>query len=125
MKWIVLIASAAFWFAMAAIWSFADWAPTMAPDAAKSATAAAEGPQYSTAQVAEHNNATSCWLIIDGEVYDLTSFIDVHPANPKTILKYCGQDGTQGFETKDRNRPHSEEARGLLKRYLIGTLSDD
>jgi len=125
MKWTVVVASAAFWLAMAAIWSFAGWAPRLAPGAAKTVAAAAEGPQYTLAQVAEHASAASCWVIIDGMVYDLTGYIDLHPANPRTILQYCGKDGTRGWETKDRSRPHSSEAGRLLERYLIGAVSDD
>ncbi|HVM82521.1 MAG TPA: cytochrome b5-like heme/steroid binding domain-containing protein [Candidatus Binatia bacterium] len=125
MKWIVAAASAMFWLAMTAIWSFAGWAPELAPETAKTVAAAAEAPQYTSTDVAAHGSAAGCWVIIDGQVYDLTGYIDVHPANPTTILQYCGKDGTRGWETKGRNRPHSAEAQRLLERYLIGTVSDD
>ncbi len=123
MKWIVLTASAAFWLAMTAVWSSAGWSPASLRQTAQVADAA--GPAFDAEEVAEHDGAASCWMIIDGAVYDLTAYIEVHPANPKTILKYCGQDGSRGFATKDRNRPHSAEARKLLEKYRIGALLGD
>ena len=123
MKRLILSASVLFWLAMVAIWSFAAWAPPSMREAI--ATAKAADTEFTSDQVATHNNAASCWLIIEGRVYDVTSYIDVHPANPRTILGYCGKEATQGFDTKDRSRPHSAEAKQLLERYRIGTLSNE
>lgn len=36
----------------------------------------------------------SCWVIIKGEVYDVTDFLDDHPGGPDIILKYGGKDAT-------------------------------
>ncbi len=121
MKRLVLGASIAFWIAMATIWIFAAWAPPVS----QPATAEATNAEYTAAEVAAHRDASSCWLIIGGEVYDVTSYIDEHPANPRTILDYCGKEATRGFDTKDRNRPHSDEAQRLLDRYRIGRLVGD
>ena len=123
MKRLVLIASGLFWLAMAAIWSFSAWAPSAVREVV--ATAKAADTEFTSDQVAAHGSAASCWLIIAGGVYDVTRYIDVHPANPRTILNYCGKEATKGFDTKDRNRPHSSEARQLLEQYRIGTLSNE
>lgn len=121
MKWLVLAGTALFWFAMTAIWTFAAWAPPAARQAV--ATAAASDTEFTSDQVAAHDGSASCWLVIDGQVYDVTTYVETHPANPRTILDHCGEEATRSFETKDRNRPHSNEARQLLDRYRIGTFS--
>jgi hypothetical protein len=36
----------------------------------------------------------SCWVIIKGEVYDVTNFLDHHPGGAAIILKYAGKDAT-------------------------------
>lgn len=74
--------------------------------------------------VALHNTAQNCWLIISGKVYDVTKFIYQHPGGAQAIIKYCGQDGTVGFQTKDKGSPkdHSNDAYNMLNSYFVGNL---
>jgi cytochrome b involved in lipid metabolism len=70
------------------------------------------------AEVNKHSSINDCWMIISGKVYDLTSYIkSFHPGGAQTILPYCGQDGTNGFATKDGF------AYNQLTNYLIGDLN--
>ncbi|EFZ04057.2 FMN-dependent dehydrogenase [Metarhizium robertsii] len=48
--------------------------------------------------IAQHNNADSCWVIIHGKAYDVTDFLPEHPGGSKIILKYAGKDATEEFE---------------------------
>lgn len=34
---------------------------------------------YTASEVSEHSNSSSCWLILDNKVYDVTVFIPKHP----------------------------------------------
>lgn len=52
---------------------------------------------YSLQEVAEHDSAASCWVAIDGAVYDVTSWIERHPGGRQRILNLCGTDGTEMF----------------------------
>ena len=77
---------------------------------------------YSSTEVAKHNKPSDCWLIINNNIYDLSSYLNIHPGGAQTISPYCGQDGTIAFATKDRNQSHSNYANQLLQSYLIGTV---
>ena len=41
-----------------------------------------------------YSSRESCWVIIKGEVYDVTDFLDDHPGGAAIILKYGGKDAT-------------------------------
>lgn len=74
-------------------------------------------------EVAKHNTPSDCWLIIQNKVYAVSSYINLHPGNPETIIPYCGKNATTAFETKNKNKPHSQEAWSLLSNYYIGDLN--
>lgn len=68
-------------------------------------------------EIAKHNSKSSCYLAIDGNVYDVTSFIPRHPGGEK-ILMGCGTDATSLFEKIG----HDEKARANLPSLMIGKL---
>jgi cytochrome b involved in lipid metabolism len=74
------------------------------------------------AEIAAHSSAGSCWVIIGGKVYDLTSFLSIHPCGTGTITPYCGRDGSTAFSTKNSGSSHSPYANSLLNSYFIGDL---
>lgn len=53
--------------------------------------------QISLEEVAKHNKPDDCWVIVNHHVYDVTSFLDDHPAGRKIILLYAGKDATEAF----------------------------
>lgn len=75
--------------------------------------------QYSAAEVATHNSVTSCWSSIDGYIYDLTSFINLHPGGERAVAETCGIDGTAAFK-----EAHNGSARKMaeLQKYIVGTI---
>jgi len=77
---------------------------------------------FSISDVAKHNNENDCWIVIDGKVYDVTSYIESHPGG-KVMANFCGQDGSLAFATKGKNKPHSPAAYEILKTLYIGDLS--
>ncbi|GMH44926.1 hypothetical protein BSKO_12883 [Bryopsis sp. KO-2023] len=71
-------------------------------------------------QCAEHTSRDSCWLAIDGKVYDVTEFLDDHPGGDDIIVEHAGKDATEPFEEIG----HSKAARDMLDQYEIGTFKD-
>ena len=81
---------------------------------------------FTLEQLAEHSDKTSCWIAIDGKVYDVTPFVasGLHPGK-EAILQGCGKDATELFNTRPMGSKtsHSERARKMLPKYLIGELA--
>lgn len=75
---------------------------------------------YTLSEVSKHKDSTSCWSAINGEVYDLTSWIGNHPGGEQAILSICGKDGSSAFN--DQHEGQKKPANELAK-FLIGTLS--
>ena len=48
--------------------------------------------------VAKHNTPESCWVILYGDVYDVTDFLSEHPGGSKIILKLAGKDATEEYD---------------------------
>jgi uncharacterized membrane protein len=67
---------------------------------------------YNSADLKKHASATSCWSAINGNVYDLTKWINRHPGGASVIKGLCGRDGTAGFNGQHggQSRPASELA---------------
>ncbi len=73
------------------------------------------------AEIAKHNRAGDCWMVIYGDVLDLSSFT-VHPGG-STYVPYCGTEATAAFDNKGgTGRPHSASAVAMLGPYTIGKL---
>jgi|694.fasta_scaffold13346_14 cytochrome b involved in lipid metabolism len=76
---------------------------------------------YTLSQIEQKNNKTSCWTIIGGYVYDITSYIPNHPGGEKEILQICGKDGSQLFSKPQEHK--DEGASNVLDTFKIGTMS--
>lgn len=75
---------------------------------------------YNAADLKKHATAKSCWSAINGNVYDLTKWINRHPGGSSVIIGLCGRDGTAGFNGQHggQSRPASE-----LAAYKIGKFA--
>jgi cytochrome b involved in lipid metabolism/uncharacterized membrane protein len=64
---------------------------TAAPNTAAATTTIA------VADLAAHGTQADCWVAIEGNVYDLTAYVDTHPGGSDKIVELCGSDGTSAF----------------------------
>ena len=90
------------------------------PKAEPSAKPKAEQTGYTMEKVRANNNEVSCWSVIDGNVYDLTSWIASHPGGKGNILSLCGKNGTAEFASKHRGDSNPQ---ARLKGFLLGPLA--
>uniref|UniRef100_A0A7S3Z3U1 Cytochrome b5 heme-binding domain-containing protein n=1 Tax=Lotharella globosa TaxID=91324 RepID=A0A7S3Z3U1_9EUKA len=78
---------------------------------------------FTTGEVAKHNTKDDCWVIIDGKVYDVTDFIEMHPAGAQIILDLGGQDVTDQFLAFHRMSVFDKYAPQLFKGLVRGATS--
>lgn len=74
------------------------------PSAASTPNAASAAPvgkttsgAYTMDEVTKHNKKDDIWVVIDGQVLDVTKFLPDHPGGEKAILLYAGRDATEEF----------------------------
>lgn len=85
---------------------------------------------YSFKDVSAHKSKNDCWTIINGSVYDITSYVKGHPGGDN-ILSACGIDATEYFNgekigQEGGTNDHSSDSQALsqLSRLKIGELSN-
>lgn len=76
--------------------------------------------QITLNQVERHTSTSSCWMIINNKVYDITQFLDEHPGGEDILLESSGRDATREFEDVG----HSDEARAQLDELVIGDFRE-
>jgi len=75
---------------------------------------------YTSAQVASHNSGSSCWGVVNNNVYDLTSYISSHPGGSSAINDLCGKDATSAFTGQHGGQ---SSPTNVLASFKLGTLS--
>lgn len=121
MRKLFIASTVVFWFAVAGFWTSSLWFTEPTVDGIQETTTNAH---YTPAELAAHNREDDCWMVINGLVYDFTTYLPQHPAPPEMMLVWCGNEATQAFRTKTKGRPHSPFAVQLLTQYRIGKLHE-
>lgn len=105
-----------------AVWTAAmsSGAPGSAPSAVASPGGATAGTGHTLAEVQQHASTASCWVAIDGSVYDLTPWIGRHPGGPDKIVPLCGTDASAAFRAQHAGQPRPNQQ---LAEFRIGALT--
>lgn len=79
------------------------------------------GAKISVEELSKHNSEQNLWCVINGEIWDLTSFAPSHPGGLSTILEYAGQDASKAY-----NEVHGPSlvAKSLQPSALKGRLDE-
>ncbi|KAJ5116533.1 hypothetical protein N7456_000881 [Penicillium angulare] len=80
----------------------------------------AELPEYTLKDVAAHNTKGDTWIIIHGQVFNITEYVQDHPGGAEVLVETAGTDATAAYEDVG----HSEDAREIMQPYLVGVLKD-
>jgi len=72
-------------------------------------------------EVARRNTVDACWTVVDGVVYDMTTFIARHPAGPGDIEDMCGEDATEDFTGEHAGQGEPEKWLETLRIGVIGS----
>ena len=51
-------------------------------------------PTYTREEVAKHKKFTDCWVVVHGQVYDVTKWLPRHPGGARLLMHYAGEDAT-------------------------------
>merc|ERR1719277_1899541 len=48
-------------------------------------------------EVAKHTTKSDCWVVVSGQVLNVTKFLGEHPGGELAILTFAGKDATEEF----------------------------
>merc|ERR1719230_1491781 len=55
------------------------------------------GGGMTLAEVAKHTTKSDCWVVVAGQVLNVTNFLSQHPGGELAILTFAGKDATEEF----------------------------
>jgi len=64
---------------------------------AKEEKSSGSAKTFTMEEVAKHKAKDNVWVVVNGEVLDVTSFLPDHPGGEKAIMLYAGRDATEEF----------------------------
>lgn len=73
---------------------------------------------FTIEEVSKHKTPNDLWIVYNGQVYDVTGYLDEHPGGEEVILDCAGTDATEAFN----DIGHSDDAHDILKGLLLGKL---
>jgi nitrate reductase (NAD(P)H) len=78
------------------------------------------GRHIPTSEIQEHNKEDDCWVVIDGRVFDLTTYLKDHPGGACPVMLKAGGDASREY-----HEIHARDADEIKEYYCIGIAVDD
>ena len=70
-------------------------------------------------EISKHSIAKDCWSIVNGNVYNLTTYVQSHPGGAGVIKNICGRDGSAAFKNQHGS---SSKPNNVLSAFLLGSV---
>lgn len=70
-------------------------------------------------EIKAHNLKSDCWSIVNGNVYNLTTFVKSHPGGASVIANICGKDGSKAFVNQHNTQGKPNK---VLSSFLLGPV---
>lgn len=74
--------------------------------------------KYSSCEVMRHQSKKSCWVVADGNVYDVTDLLSSHPGGMNALLEAA----LKGTDCGPIMAKHPSSARRVLANYRLGAF---
>jgi len=74
--------------------------------------------QFTAEEIARHRSQQSLWLVVDGQVCDVTRFQHHHPGGAAVLQQFAGKDATQAVKVAHRTSKPQE----MLKDFVVGSV---
>ena len=74
---------------------------------------------FTSNEVASHNKLGDLWIVIDGDVFDLSKFSKMHPGGEAVLKEFAGGDATEIFYEQ-----HKAEVLRRYQRLRIGSVEN-
>ncbi|OAE23833.1 hypothetical protein AXG93_369s1270 [Marchantia polymorpha subsp. ruderalis] len=88
---------------------------------------AVEKKVFSYEEIAKHRSVDDAWIVVDGQVYDVTYFLETHPGGQELILDHLhvrdAGNLMRGKEEED-GHSHSKAAFKMLQQFSIGSVEN-
>merc|ERR1711968_408878 len=72
-------------------------APAAKKEKKEKKAATGGGGGYTMAEVAKHTVKGDCWVVVAGQVLNVSNFLSQHPGGELAILTFAGKDATEEF----------------------------
>ncbi len=95
-----------------------DKAITLGEKSTSEADTKAYSLKITEEEVAGHDSTDDCWIIFDGEVYDITSFINNHHGR-NVMHEGCGREATELFIVEKMGFDNLQTAMARLQDYKV------
>jgi cytochrome b involved in lipid metabolism len=77
-------------------------------------------PPITWEEVQRHRSLDDLWVVLEGEVYDLSSWAKEHPGGTKVLMTWAGRDASDAF----RRAKHSAATNVFRLNYRVGRIVD-
>eukprot|EP00462_Mataza_sp_D1_P006567 CAMPEP_0175124112 /NCGR_PEP_ID=MMETSP0087-20121206/2602_1 /TAXON_ID=136419 /ORGANISM="Unknown Unknown, Strain D1" /LENGTH=835 /DNA_ID=CAMNT_0016405847 /DNA_START=32 /DNA_END=2536 /DNA_ORIENTATION=- len=97
------------------------------PPTTQTITSSCAQVPFPAAELARHATEQDCYILLEGFVFDFTSYLGAHPGGKTTMTPYCGRDGSLAYTATaaHTNRiPFAQKGtQGTCKGKLSGTTN--